>query len=202
MDFARWSRAADWQSSRASRARALNTAFNAFVEISRRRPVRWRRLAGLPFAAKDMLQSPAHRPKAGLPKRAISGSIGNSDLLDRLEEAGADRSGSRPMTEFAYEPSGFNAARGRVKSPWNPGPRPRRFIVRIGCGGCERCGGRCTRVGHRRFAPHPGDCCGITAWKPTYGASRRAARCRSRHHSIPSAFWREARLICCRLFRS
>ena len=192
----------NWQSSARRRASALNTALNAFVKIE---PAKARidgASGGLPYAAKDMLRTPKHRPSGGFAEAGDLGIVGNSDLLDRLDEAGADRIGFTQMTELAYEPSGFNAARGRVKESVEPGPRPRRFVVRVGGGCCERCGGRCTRFGHRRLAPHPGAllrCHGLEADCP-YGAisTRGAMPLAPSFDTI--GILRVARLICCRLF--
>ena len=132
----------NWQSSARGRASALNTALNAFVEIEPAKARIGGALGGLPYAAKDMLRTPTHRPSGGLAGAGDLGIVGNSDLLDRLDEAGADRIGFTQMTELAYEPSGFNAARGRVRESVEPGPRPRRFVVWVGGGCCERCGRR------------------------------------------------------------
>ena len=108
-----------WRSSARERASALNTKLNAFVEIAPAKTRHGRTLDGMPYAAKDMLRTPGHQPSGGLSGAADLGIVGNSDLLDRLDEAGADRIGFTQMTELAYEPSGFNASRGRMKNPWS-----------------------------------------------------------------------------------
>ena len=108
-----------WRSSARERASALNTKLNAFVEMAPAETRHGRTLDGLLYAAKDMLRTPGRQPSGGLGGAPDLGIVGNSDLLDRLDEAGADRIGFTQMTELAYEPSGFNASRGRVKNPWS-----------------------------------------------------------------------------------
>jgi aspartyl-tRNA(Asn)/glutamyl-tRNA(Gln) amidotransferase subunit A len=108
-----------WRSNARERASALNTKLNAFVEMAPAGTRHGRTLDGLPYAAKDMLRTPGRQPSGGLSGAPDLGIVGNSDLLDRLDEAGADRIGFTQMTELAYEPSGFNASRGRVKNPWS-----------------------------------------------------------------------------------
>ena len=67
-----------------------------------------------------------------------------------------------------------------------PGPRPRRFVVWLGGGGCERCGRRRAWFGHRRLAPHPGALLRhhrleADLW-PDLDARRDAAGAVARHH--------------------
>jgi hypothetical protein len=114
-----------WRTSARERASELNTELNAFVEIEASKVRLGRTLDAMPYAAKDMLRTPSHQPSGGLAGAGELGIVGNSDLLDRLDEAGADRIGFTQMTELAYEPSGFNASRGRVKNPWSLDRVPR-----------------------------------------------------------------------------
>jgi len=102
-------------------ATALDPILNAFAQIdatpfplSAAGP-----LGGLPYAAKDLFQTLTHRPGGGFAEGVDLEIIGTSDLLERLDANGADLIGFTNMTELAYEPSGFNATRGRVKNPWN-----------------------------------------------------------------------------------
>jgi aspartyl-tRNA(Asn)/glutamyl-tRNA(Gln) amidotransferase subunit A len=101
-------------------ATALDPVLNAFAQIDAiRSPISAGPLGGVPYAAKDLFQTSFHRPGGGFPEAIDLGIAGTSDLLERLDAAGADLIGFTNMTELAYEPSGFNATRGRVKNPWN-----------------------------------------------------------------------------------
>ena len=158
-----------WRSNARERASALNTKLNAFVEMAPAGTRHGRTLDGLLYAAKDMLRTPGRQPSGGLSGAPDLGIVGNSDLLDRLDEAGADRIGFTQMTELAYEPSGFNASRGRVKNPWSldrvPGGSSSGSAAAVASGAVAVALGSDTG-GSLRIPAH---CCGVTAWKPTYG---------------------------------
>jgi aspartyl-tRNA(Asn)/glutamyl-tRNA(Gln) amidotransferase subunit A len=151
------------------RAETLDAALNAFVTIEPARTGGDGALHGMPYAAKDMLRTPAHRPSGGLAGAGDLGIAGNSDLLDRLDAAGANRIGFTQMTELAYEPSGFNASRGRVRNPWSldhvTGGSSSGSAAAVASGAVAVALGSDTG-GSLRIPAH---CCGVTAWKPTYG---------------------------------
>jgi aspartyl-tRNA(Asn)/glutamyl-tRNA(Gln) amidotransferase subunit A len=151
------------------RAEALNSVLNAFVEIAPTRATARGTLDGMPYAAKDMLRTRVHRPSGGLAGIGELRIVGDSDLLDRLDAAGAVRIGFTQMTELAYEPSGFNASRGRVKNPWRldhvPGGSSSGSAAAVASGAVSVALGSDTG-GSLRIPAH---CCGITAWKPTFG---------------------------------
>ena len=111
-------------------------------------------------------------PPAGrrVPEATDLGIVGTSDLLERLDAAGADLIGFTNMTELAYEPSGFNATRGRVKNPWSldyiSGGSSSGSAAAVASGAVVAALGSDTG-GSVRIPAHA---CGITAWKPTHGA--------------------------------
>ena len=158
-----------WLANARERAETLDAALNAFVTIEPARAGGDGALHGMPYAAKDMLRTPAHRPSGGLAGADDLGIAGNSDLLDRLDAGGANRIGFTQMTELAYEPSGFNASRGRVRNPWSldhvTGGSSSGSAAAVASGAVAVALGSDTG-GSLRIPAH---CCGVTAWKPTYG---------------------------------
>src|SRR5499426_3537284 len=73
------------------------------------------------------------------------------------------------MTELAYEPSGFNATRGRVRNPWNldfiSGGSSSGSAAAVASGAVVAALGSDTG-GSLRIPAHA---CGVTALKPSYG---------------------------------
>ena len=153
-------------------ATALDPVLNAFAQIdtSSRPLTPAGQLGSVPFAAKDLFQTSSHRPGGGFPEAIDLGIVGTSDLLERLDAAGADLIGFTNMTELAYEPSGFNATRGRVKNPWSldyiSGGSSSGSAAAVASGAVLAALGSDTG-GSVRIPAHA---CGITAWKPTHGA--------------------------------
>jgi aspartyl-tRNA(Asn)/glutamyl-tRNA(Gln) amidotransferase subunit A len=153
-------------------ATALDPILNAFAQIDATPFPRSAAglLGGLPYAAKDLFQTLTHRPGGGFAEDVDLGVIGTSDLLERLDANGADLIGLTNMTELAYEPSGFNATRGRVKNPWNldyiSGGSSSGSAAAVASGAVVVALGSDTG-GSVRIPAHA---CGITAWKPTHGA--------------------------------
>src|SRR5262245_9164331 len=101
-------------------AAALGPLLNAFVEILPPAPSGMAGpLNGLPYTAKDMFRTPTREPGCGFAGGLAFAIEGVCEPIARLAAAGADLIGFTNMTELAYEPSGFNATRGRVRNPWN-----------------------------------------------------------------------------------
>ncbi|MBK3733706.1 amidase [Azospirillum brasilense] len=127
-------------------------------------------LAGLPYAAKDMFDSVGRSPGCGLPAAAddASGPAPRraAAVLERFDGAGARRIGFTTMTALAYEPSGV----GKARNPWNrdivPGGSSSGSAVAVAAGAVFAALGSDT-AGSLRI---PAQACGVTAWKPTFGA--------------------------------
>jgi len=151
------------------RARRLEPRLNAFVALEEGLVPVEGYLGGLPYAAKDMFRTPSHRPTGGLAIPSDAAIAGETDLLARLDGAGARRIGFTGLPELAYEPSGYNHARGRVRNPWNldfiAGGSSSGSAAAVASGSAVVAFGSDT-AGSLRIPAH---CCGITAWKPTYG---------------------------------
>ena len=160
-----------WQDTARARARALDPLLNAFARISAAPgPLTSAGLlGGMPYAAKDIFQTPLHRPGGGFVDGSHLGIGGTSDLLQRLGDAGADLVGFTNLTELAYEPSGFNAVRGRVRNPWNldfiTGGSSSGSAAAVASGTVVAALGSDTG-GSLRIPAHG---CGVTAWMPTHG---------------------------------
>jgi aspartyl-tRNA(Asn)/glutamyl-tRNA(Gln) amidotransferase subunit A len=151
-------------------AAALGPVVNAFVEIV---PPTSSAMAdllrGLPYAAKDMFRTPTREPGCGFGIDLAPRIEGWSDQMERLADAGADLVGFTSMTELAYEPSGFNATRGRVRNPWNldfiSGGSSSGSAAAVASGAVVAALGSDTG-GSLRIPAHA---CGLTAWKPSNG---------------------------------
>jgi aspartyl-tRNA(Asn)/glutamyl-tRNA(Gln) amidotransferase subunit A len=172
-------------------AGALARFLNAFVEITPSAPSGIAGpLGGLPYAAKDMFRTPTREPGCGV--GFASGIEGFSDLIEHFAEAGADLVGFTSMTELAYEPSGFNAAFGRVRNPWNlafvSGGSSSGSAAAVASGAVVAALGSDTG-GSLRIPAHA---CGVTAWKPSHGLV-------STHGAMPGSacITRKIRRGCC-----
>jgi aspartyl-tRNA(Asn)/glutamyl-tRNA(Gln) amidotransferase subunit A len=152
-------------------ARQLEPRLNAFValESEATNPLRGV-LDGMPYAAKDIFACAAHMPYGGLTQPLPMTKGAQAVVLDLLDRAGGRRMGYTAMTELAYEPSGYNAVHGRVGNPWNldfiSGGSSSGSAVAVASGSAVVALGSDTG-GSLRIPAH---CCGVTAWKPTYGA--------------------------------
>ena len=153
------------------RAHRLEPRLNAFVTIEDHLGTLPRRgpLADLPYAAKDLFITPSRLPTAGLASGIDFALNGPAEALRRLDLAGACRIGFTVMTELAYEPSGYNSVCGRTHNPWNfdfvTGGSSSGSAVATASGTVVAALGSDTG-GSLRIPAH---CCGVTAWKPTFG---------------------------------
>jgi aspartyl-tRNA(Asn)/glutamyl-tRNA(Gln) amidotransferase subunit A len=151
------------------RAASLDARLNAFVSIDAGSPHASGALGGLPYAVKDVFRTTAHEPTCGFAAAGDTGIVGACDLLGRLDAAGADFVGFTNMPALAYEPSGWNAARGRVRNPWNPlfisGGSSSGSAAAVASGSVVAALGSDTG-GSLRIPAHA---CGVSAWKPTWG---------------------------------
>jgi aspartyl-tRNA(Asn)/glutamyl-tRNA(Gln) amidotransferase subunit A len=174
--FADWTtlnsgKQAEISASAIDRAHRLEPRLHAFVEIenSNFRSSRDGSLVRVPYAAKDIVVAPGHRPKGGLAEPLDFGLTGYADVLRRLDDAGACRVGFTAMTELAYEPSGFNAVCMYPRNPWNldfiPGGSSSGSAVAVSSGSVAVALGSDTG-GSIRIPAH---CSGVTGWKPTWG---------------------------------
>src|SRR5262245_14845707 len=158
----------------AARARRLEPRLNAFVAIEDGLPPVDGQLGGLPYAAKDIFRTASRRPTGGLATPTEFPIEGETELLARLDGAGAQRIGFTGLPELACEPSGYNHARGRVRNPWNldfvAGGSSSGSAAAVASGSAVVALGSDT-AGSLRIPAH---CCGVTAWKPTYDIVARA----------------------------
>jgi len=149
----------------------LEPRLHAFVEIDRRIAEKGGdgALSFTPYAAKDILVAPDHRPNCGLAEFLDFGLTGYADVLRRLDDAGACRVGFTAMTELAYEPSGYNGVCAYSRNPWNldfiPGGSSSGSAAAVASGSVVIALGSDTG-GSVRIPAH---CCGVTGWKPTWG---------------------------------
>ena len=152
----------------ARRLEARLNAFAAFESITTT-PARGV-LEAMPYAAKDIFLSATRTPHGGLAQPLPMTKSEHAIALDVLDRAGGRRIGYTAMTELAYEPSGYNAVHSGVRNPWNFD-----FI----CGGSSSGSAAAVASGSVVFALGsdtggslriPAHCCGVTAWKPSYGA--------------------------------
>lgn len=125
-------------------------------------------LHGVPLAHKDLFFRPHRAPSCGS-QVPVSGPPQLAGVLSRLEAAGAVDLGSVQLSEFAYNPTGHNWARGHVRNPWNP-----EFVTGGSSSGSAASVAACINfasIGSDTAASIrvPAACCGVTGLKPTHG---------------------------------
>ncbi len=146
----------------------LGCELGAVATLCEETPHRRGPLGDLPYAAKDMFHNgvtPATWGCATAPVPVAPPAA----VLERLDAAGACRVAAAEMTELAYEPSGYNAARSRPLNPWDrtvvTGGSSSGAAVLVASGCCAVALGS-DSGGSVRIPAH---CCGITALKPSWG---------------------------------
>jgi aspartyl-tRNA(Asn)/glutamyl-tRNA(Gln) amidotransferase subunit A len=155
-----------------ARANRLEPQLRAFVHLSGPQEISSHTgpLAFLPYAAKDLFFVKDHLPCCGLATPIEPDRAAYADVLRDLDQAGANRIGFTAMTELAYEPSGFNAVASNPRNPWNddfiPGGSSSGSAVAVASGAGVIALGSDTG-GSIRIPAH---CCGVTGWKPSWGA--------------------------------
>ncbi|RZK75604.1 MAG: amidase, partial [Methylobacterium sp.] len=126
-------------------------------------------LAGLRFAAKDLFDVDGRAPTCGLAVAPYPSLGSTAPVIARLRSADAVLAGFATMTPLAYEPSGANPAQGRPLNPVSAahicGGSSSGSAVAVASGLVPVAIGTDTG-GSLRIPAH---CCGITAWKPTFG---------------------------------
>ncbi len=126
-------------------------------------------LHGVPLAHKDLFFRPQRAPQCGS-RVVLPAHPEPAGVLARLAAAGAVDLGSVQLSEFAYNPTGHNWARGHVRNPWNP-----EYVTGGSSSGSAASVAACINfasVGSDTAASIrvPAACCGVTGLKPTHGA--------------------------------
>ena len=123
----------------------------------------------VPFALKDMVDMPGRAPTCGLADSPRPKADTVAPVVGRLLDADFDLVAFAKMTPLAYEPSGGNPDQGRPLNPWNTkyicGGSSSGSAVAVAAGTVPLALGSDTG-GSLRIPAH---CCGISAWKPTFG---------------------------------
>lgn len=153
--------------------RREGTRLNALAALAHPAPSKTGPLAGLNFVAKDMFAWPEHAMSRGL--AAPHADAGHPALfLNQLVCEGATLAGFAEMTPLAYEPSGGNPFRARPINPVNAdyicGGSSSGSAVLVAAGLVDFAVGSDT-AGSLRIPAH---CCGVAAWKPSFGLFCRA----------------------------
>lgn len=147
-----------------------DTSSRAFVEVVPETAApRSGALAGLRFAVKDLFDVADRAPTCGLATPPYPSSGRTATVIARLQTEGAALAGFTTMTALAFEPSGSNPVQGRPRNPLSSahvcGGSSSGSAVAVAAGLVPLAIGTDT-AGSLRI---PGQCCGVAAWKPTFG---------------------------------
>lgn len=143
-------------------------SLNALVALAQPQAPREGQLSGLTFVAKDMFSWPDYEYSRGL-NATVPFDGKPAVFLNQLIAEGTELLGFAEMTPLAYEPSGANPFRGRPINPLNAdyisGGSSSGSAVLVAAGLVDFAVGSDT-AGSLRI---PAQCCGVTAWKPSFG---------------------------------
>lgn len=127
-------------------------------------------LLGLPLAHKDLFYRPGRAPGCGSRAPAPQRPGSEATVIARLRQAGALDLGALHLSEFAYGPTGHNAALGPARNPWQPdhvtGGSSSGSAVAVAAG-CVWASLGSDSGGSIRT---PASWCGVSGLKPTRGA--------------------------------
>ena len=126
-------------------------------------------LSGISIVIKDMIDIAGRAPTLGLQRAPRVVPRQNARIFDILSNAGAATVAFGQMSPLAYEASGANSHSARPLNPWNEayicGGSSSGPTVAV-ASGCVPLALGSDTAGSLRIPAH---CCGITAWKPTFG---------------------------------
>jgi len=164
-----------------ARIERLQPRLNAFITVlaepARRRASALRRtdasrqpLHGIPIALKDLYDTAGVRTTAASAHWRDRTPTVDSEVTRRLTAAGAVLVGKANMDEFAYNFTSETSAFGAARNPWNPeyspGGSSGGSAIAVAAGMSLAAMGSDTGGSIRL----PASFCGITGYKPTYGA--------------------------------
>lgn len=149
--------------------RGLSPVLEAFVEVLSAKTGPELAQKKIPIALKDMVDVRGHVASLGLRHGPRAAPSMTAPVVERLLAAGMEIAAFTKMTPLAYEPSGSNPDQGRPKNPWSSrhicGGSSSGSAVAVAAGCVPLALGSDTG-GSLRIPAH---CCGISAWKPTFG---------------------------------
>jgi Asp-tRNA(Asn)/Glu-tRNA(Gln) amidotransferase A subunit family amidase len=145
------------------RIRALDGSIHAWVQVNPRRPAGGGTLAGIPFGAKDIMETRGLPTEYGSP--IYKGRMGSSDaaIVTELQRRGAVLLGKTHTTSFAYRTPG--PTRNPRNRDHTPGGSSSGSAAAVAAGMVPLALGTQTRGSVLR----PASYCGVTGFKMTYG---------------------------------
>lgn len=145
------------------RIREIDSSIQAWVQVSPQKPTGTGRLSGIPFGAKDILETKGLATEYGSP--VYKGRIGTTDaaIVEYLRKRGAVLLGKTQCASFAYRtPPATHNPRDLAHTP---GGSSSGSAAAVAAGMVPIALGTQTRGSVLR----PASFCGVTGFKPTYG---------------------------------